>query len=114
MIMTMINLDKYQQTILIVVFDKSNLDRMGQADPITLESVKKGGLLPVPAYPQNFSILLGYEENDAELYRMAKIGGVELLKWLERGRKWTDQDGRSKSFMMPKEGTGKSTAGEKE
>jgi hypothetical protein len=114
MVMAMLDIDERKQTVLVIVIEKDNLDRMAKADPITLESVKKGGMLPVPKYPSDFSILIAYEEDDAELYRMAK-DGRNLLYWLERGRKWKpDVDGRSKGFVMPKEGTGKSRTGEQE
>jgi len=63
MLMSMINLDRLQQTILLVVIQRDNLDRMKKADPITLESTLAGGLLPPPRYPLNLSILMAYEDD---------------------------------------------------
>jgi hypothetical protein len=101
MIMTMIDVDPRRQSILYVVIEKDNLERMRKADPITLESKQMGGMLPVAKYPGNFSLLIAYEEDDAELYRMAKVGGIELLKWLERGRVFVPGlDGKGEAFKV--------------
>jgi hypothetical protein len=90
MIAATLNDDKTFYSVLMVVIEKTNLDRMKLADPITLESIGRGGLiLDKIRYPLNFSILIAYEEDDAELYRLAREGNAgEILKWLERGRTW--------------------------
>jgi hypothetical protein len=87
MICAMLNVDFKQQSILFIVIEKENLDRMKKADPITLESVKSGGVLGQPKYPKDFSMLIAYEEECAEIYNLAKRGDAfEILRFLERGR----------------------------
>lgn len=106
MIMTMINIAPLKQSILVTVIEQDNLERMKTADPITMESERAGGYLPAPDYPQNFSLLIAYEEDQDELYRMAKTGGVEFLSWLERGRKFIKGvDGKRQVFRIPQEPT---------
>ena len=95
----MINLDGLQQSILLVVIERDNFDRMKKADPITLESTQAGGLLPPPSYPLNLSLLIAYEEDQDDLYRRAKKNAAEMLKWLERGRVFIKGvDGNRKRF----------------
>jgi hypothetical protein len=103
MIAAMLNVPGLNESILLVVIERDNLERMRTADPITLESIQKGGILSAPHYPMSFSVLVAYEEDDAELYRMAKGPPLELLKWLERGRKWVPGlDGKENSFSIRK------------
>jgi len=103
MLMSMINLDRLQQTILLVVIQRDNLDRMKKADPITLESTLAGGLLPPPRYPLNLSILMAYEDDQDEVYRRARGDQMEFLKWLERGRVFIKGvDGKSEAFRVPR------------
>lgn len=100
----MINLDGLQQSILLVVIEHDNFDRMKKADPITLESTQAGGLLPPPSYPLNLSLLIAYEEDQDDLYRRAKKNAAEMLKWLERGRVFIKGvDGKSEAFRIPRE-----------
>lgn len=103
MIAAMLNIDELQQTIMVVIAETENLDRMKEADPITLESKQKGGILPAPKYPQNFSVLIAYEADQPELYKRVQIGGPQLLAWLERGRKWIPgKDGASTAVRIPR------------
>jgi hypothetical protein len=88
MLVAMINISELKQSILVVVIEQENLERMKLADPITLESHLAGGMLPPPGYPLNFSVLIAHEEDSEELYKQAKIGGVGFMRWLERGRKF--------------------------
>lgn len=98
----MVNFDELKQSILYVVLEEDNLRRMNLADPVTLESAKKGGLLPRPVYPENFSVLIAYERDTDELYRKAQEGGAILLKWLERGRVFKPGvDGVGEAFRIP-------------
>lgn len=103
MIAAMLDVNELQQSILFIVIERDNLERMKKADPITLESVSHGGLLPVPKYPQDFSILIAYEEDDDELYRRARAGNTgELIRWLERGRQFIPGlDGKKEAFKIP-------------
>lgn len=92
MIMSMVDITNEKRSVLLVVIEKENLERMQQADPVTLESYARGGGLPPPAFPRNFSLLIGYEEDQPKLYELAKDaqkgaeGIMELFKYLERGR----------------------------
>jgi hypothetical protein len=86
MIAAMLNIKELQQSILIVVIEPENLERMKTGDPATLESIAKGGILVPPLFPLNFSTLLAYEPDTAELYIKAQGPPLEFLQWLERGR----------------------------
>jgi len=98
MICTMIDVEKINQTFLIVIIEPSNFERMRKADPITLEAVARGGALPTPKFPTNMSMIVAYEEDDVELYRLCRSGTAtlgELITYLERGRTWQKAaDGR--------------------
>jgi hypothetical protein len=98
----MLDIVEVERSILLVVFEKENLERMKKADPITLESIASGGILGLPKYPKDFNILIAYEEDDAELYRMAKVGDVgAMLRWLERGRVYDkDKDGKHHTMKL--------------
>lgn len=104
MIVSMLDIDKTQESILVVVIEKDNLERMENADPITLESIHRGGMMPVPKYPQAFSMLIACEKDEVELYRRVREeGAVELFAWLERGRTWVEGvDGKGNSFVIRK------------
>jgi len=98
MIMAIVDLPAERRSVLIVVIEPDNLERMKKADPVTLESSLQGGLLKPPAYPLDFSVLIGYEEDSAKLYELAKAARtphavLELLKWLERGRVFDPKQG---------------------
>jgi hypothetical protein len=104
MIAGMLNLDHRHSSILIVVIERENLDRIKKADPITMGSVKKGGWLEIPKYPQDFSIFLAYEEDQDELYRRARADRGKFLEWLERGRVFIkDVDGVEHTFKIPED-----------
>jgi hypothetical protein len=87
MICAMLNIDPQQKSILFIVIEKDNLDRMKKADPITIESVKSGGILGQPKYPKDFSLLVAYEDDSPELYKLMQKGNpYDILQYLERGR----------------------------
>lgn len=88
MIAAMVNIRERMQSVLIVVIEKDNLDRMRTGDPATLESLQSGGVLVPPMFPLNLSMLIAYEEDDVELYTKAQGDPLEFLRWLERGRKF--------------------------
>ena len=88
MIAAMVNIRERMQSVLIVVIEKDNLDRMRTGDPATLESLQSGGVLVPPMFPLNLSMLIFYEEDDVELYTKAQGDPLEFLRWLERGRKF--------------------------
>lgn len=104
MLAAMMNIDELKQSILIIVIEPDNFKRMKEADPITLESINNRGLLEPPRYPENFNTLIAYEEDDVALWGLAKTNPLEMLRWLERGRKFDPKvDGKNNSFRMSKE-----------
>jgi hypothetical protein len=97
MIICSIDLPSPDRTVLVIVMEKDNLDRMRRADPITLESRSMGGhVMPKIRHPENLSLLIAYEEDDVALYRLARSGDMlGLLHYLERGRTWKPEvDGK--------------------
>lgn len=100
MIVAMLNIDKLQESILVVVIEKDNLDRMRKADPFSLESASRGGIMPAIKYPNKFSMLMAYEEDEVELYKIAGSPDKgDLLRYLERGRKFIQGiDGKEHAF----------------
>ena len=105
MIVASVDLPNPNRTVLLVIIEKENLDRMRKADPITLESRQQGGkVMPKIRYPENLSLLIAYEEDETELYRIAKDGDlIQLVAFLERSRTWqADVDGADKVFTLHK------------
>jgi hypothetical protein len=102
MIAAMINDDTRGESILLVVIEKENLDRMKEADPISLESYNSGGILPPPDYPDRLVVLIAYEEDEVELYKMARAGdNAALVRWLARGFKFKrGLDGTENAFKL--------------
>jgi hypothetical protein len=96
MIMSMVNLELELRSVLLVIIEKDNLERMQKADPVTLESFARGGGLQYPAFPRNLSVLIAYEEDQPKLYELAKAankdaeGVMALFKYLERGREFIE------------------------
>jgi hypothetical protein len=88
----MVNLVGEARSVLLVVIEKDNFERMQKADPVTLESLREGGMLPPPMFPLNMSMLVAYEEDREKLYALAKAAndsdkGVKaFMEYLERGR----------------------------
>ncbi len=99
MIATLINNDANQESILVIVIESANLERMKRADPITLETTPLKGLLPVPKYPERFGVMIAYEEDEVELYKHAAAGTI--LGYIGRGFKFNrDLDGTERAFSM--------------
>lgn len=89
MILIALDLPREQRTVFAVVIEKPNLDRMKVGDPCTLESKVHGGILPVPAFPANLSLLIAYLEDAREFYQIAEKRDPRLLlEYLERNRQW--------------------------
>jgi hypothetical protein len=77
------------ETILVVILERDNLERMKTGDPVTLESGPRGGLVPTLVYPENTSLLIAYEEDSAVIYEMAsRKDFAGIVRHLERGRQW--------------------------
>jgi len=104
MILIALNIPTTQQTVIAVVLEKDNLARMQEGDPVTLESVNGGGILPVPRYPHNTSILIAYLEDTKELYDIAQKTGnnpLAMLAYLEKKRQWRPEvDGKENSVSL--------------
>ena len=106
MIVSRLNFHHNKSSVLIVIIEKDNLDRMKRADPITIEGASRGGkVMPGILFPDNLSLLIAYEEDDVELYTLAKTGDLSaLLHWLERGRKFDPKtDGPENVVPVPVE-----------
>jgi hypothetical protein len=89
MILIHLDLPREQRTVFAIVIEKPNLDRMKEGDPVTLEAKAHGGVLPVPAFPANLSLLIAYLEDASEFYQLAeKRDPALLLEYLERHRQW--------------------------
>jgi hypothetical protein len=102
MVCSLINNDASQESFLIVVIQPQNLERMRKADPITLEPDRLGGLLPTVKYPARLRVLIAYEEDEVEVYRLGNLGFEQLFKYLLRGFKWKPEheDGPENAFKL--------------
>lgn len=101
MIAAMLNIPETATSVLVVVIEPENLERMKTGDPATLESVSQGGILMPPKFPLRLSTLIAYESDTAELYIKAQGDPLEFLRWLERGRVWVEgKDGVENSRVI--------------
>lgn len=102
MIFSMLNNDEKRESIIILVIERENLERMRRADPITVESPQRGGIMQTPKYPEQLSMLVAYEGDDTELYRRVGTGNLlELLGWLKRGWRFDpERDGKDNAFSL--------------
>jgi hypothetical protein len=84
------------RTIIIVVIEADNLRRMENADPLTLNPLRFGGLLYPVMYPANLQIVIAYEPQAGELYRMIENGASArtIREYVERGYTFTNVDGK--------------------
>jgi hypothetical protein len=103
MIVAMYNDTRRNYSILVIIIERDNLDRMREADPITLESQDKGGVMPVPRYPRDFSMLIAYEEDQPKIMDYARRHDLAgMIEYLERGRKFIEGlDGAEHSKRIP-------------
>lgn len=102
MMTTLVNNDERQESYLIVVLQPDNLERMKKSDPVTLETVATGGILPTARYPDKLMMLVAYEEDEVGLYKAAQTGNfADLLQFLRRGYKFNrDVDGTHRAFKI--------------
>lgn len=108
MIASVINFSQQERSLILIVLERDNLDRMKSADPVTLETKELYGVLDPPAYPNRLSLIIAYEEDDAELYRMAtQADASELMNYLSRGIKFLPEDGSSKAFVLNRRSKGR-------
>jgi hypothetical protein len=99
MIAAMLNIKELQTSVLIVVIEPENLERMKTGDPCTLESLSQGGILAPPLFPLNLSTLIAYEPDTTELYIKAQGPALNFLQWLERGRRFIEGKDGSKNSL---------------
>ena len=96
MITTHFDIVNERRSVMLIIIEKDNLERMKQADPITIEGRSLGGqIMPKVMFPENLSLLIAYEEDQDELYRVCRTkNALLILGYLERGRRWKpDVDG---------------------
>jgi hypothetical protein len=102
MILAKIDSDELEATLLCIVLESENVERMKKADPVTLESIRRGGILTPIKYPKNCSILIAIEEDYKELHQKLQGDRAELVKWLERGRVFIQGiDGKENTYRVP-------------
>jgi hypothetical protein len=81
------------ESLLVVVIERDNLERMEHADPITLRSARFGGVLGTIEYPDNLRVIVAFESDSGHLYeflqRQDKNG---LLQYLMRGYELQSKD----------------------
>ena len=101
MISSQFNIDSSKQSLWIFIIGARDLDRMKERDPIALQSLIRGGILKPPTYPDNLRLMIAYEDDEPELYRLIRAGDlVRLLEYLERGRKWVESGERKKNGVL--------------
>lgn len=86
--MVVIPINTDTETHLILIIESDNLKRMKTADPITLHCKQSGGLLDIK-HPNNYRMTVAYEEDQEELYRLAKTKDIKALEdYVNRGYKF--------------------------
>jgi hypothetical protein len=106
MILIPFDMDAQQESGIVVIIERDNLDRMMQADPITLQTATdaRAGFLKPIKYPQKFSVMIAYEEDSGLLYQLAQAGDVRaLIQHIQRGYQFKDNDGRRGYFNFTRE-----------
>jgi hypothetical protein len=104
MIFAQCDSDEIESTLLIIVLEADNLQRMEKADPITLEVGVPGSILRPIKYPNRVRLLIAYEKDAGRIYQMIREGrDPELLQHLMRGYSYTKLDG-GVALRVPKEG----------
>jgi hypothetical protein len=80
---------------LIVILERDNMERMQEADPVTLAPKSQGGMLPAVKYPDNFSMIIAYEPEPSQIYALASEGRFkDIIDHVMRGYKFTKLDGK--------------------
>lgn len=90
MILACFNFTESKHSVVVVVIEPDNLGRMQKADPISLESLKRGGMLKPVEFPLDMSLLIAYEDDQEQLYKLAQGNPAYFVKYLERGRRWIE------------------------
>lgn len=100
----MINNDQSRESVLFIILERDNLDRMKKADPITLSTEGLKGILPSPKYPDRMGVMVAYEEDEVAVYQLAQSGDTHaMFQYVMRGYKWKrDLDGDHNAFKIPR------------
>jgi len=108
MIASLVNNDEKQESYLVIAIQPDNLERMRKADPITLESKSMGGILPEVKYPARLAVLIAYEEDEVELWKLGQAGNLwPMIQYLTRGYHFNrDEDGTDRAFSISKNQAG--------
>lgn len=94
MLFLQVDNDAHQETTIFVVLETPNVERMAQADPVTLNSLEYGGFIRPVKYPQRTQLIVCYEPNSEQMHAMASMGGTaELVRYLMRGYNFDTKTG---------------------
>src|SRR3974390_1432810 len=106
MITAMLDSDEKRESILFVVLEPPTIKRLEEGVVTMILSEREGGNLgiPAPKYPRALSLVIGYEPDDLEAFRMARGDTKELQEWLLGGGKFiegVDKDDGSTNSEHP-------------
>jgi len=86
MLLIPVNNHEVKSTIMIIIIQPDNFERMKVGDPLTFQSASLGGLLPTIAYPNRLYMVIAYEEDLSKVYELSGDGKyAELMNYLHRG-----------------------------
>lgn len=75
------------KSLLVVIIEPENLDRMKQGDPITLNTAEGGFIKGLN--PNNTELVIAYTDDPAPLYEMAKKSDLKgILAHISKGYKF--------------------------
>jgi hypothetical protein len=75
-------------TVLVVVLEKENMDRMRVGDPLDVQFTKYKGRLPIDVPLRNVDLVIAYEEDLTTIMKFQKEQNLAgLMRYIERGRK---------------------------
>jgi hypothetical protein len=82
------------ESLLVIVIEQDNLERMAKADPITLKSKRGGGILVPAEHPENLRVVVALEKDSAHVYEfLERQDRAGLLQYLMRGYQALGTDG---------------------
>ena len=82
MIASVINIPERKRSIIVIVIEPDNLERMSKGDPATLESRSLGGIMPRIRFSRELCRApSAYELDEVELYK--RPGLASCLGYLE-------------------------------
>lgn len=88
--MLVIPVNTEDKSIVIVILEHDNFERMANADPVTLQSNDAGGILDIQ-HPDNYEIVIAYEEDSSTIMGFAQRGDMQgLLAHIARGFKYVE------------------------